>query len=306
MKKIRIVISFFLATICLCTYISHADTTENYTFTTFHMSYGIDIPIAYWTGSDTSPTYHDLTAYPSATLYSTTTPAPRTYNCYTFAFIYDGCVEGFSLLDNDEIFLITQHGTANNDLVPLLLPNNNPCMSRVTFDTFQKGDLILYYEQPFLDNGTGGTLGTGAYTHAAYVTTDVAKLRRERENENRPIEINEIEVVSKWGTGNLYKHTVLDCPYATPNTSIVYGLDNNEITRTVQLNFFRPSHSYTYTAVVIAPPRPTMTPQSTFHFANCSACGAYHYEYHDYSQQTCTKCGYFNSIAINAIPEEVS
>ena len=209
------------------------------------MNYGIDIPIAYWTGSDTSPTYHDLTAFPSATLYSTTTPAPRTYNCYTFAFIYDGHVEGFSLLDDSQIFLITQDGSGNENVASYLLSGYSPCMTPTSRDEIVTGDLILYYLLATNENGTDGNMGMNAYTHAAVVT----EVNEVIVNGERTVPIENVTVLSKWGTGDLYYHTPTECAYAGEHTNIVYGIGNNEITRTVQLKFFKPNHEYTYTEV---------------------------------------------------------
>ena len=302
MKSGKLVLFILMVVLVFATLTYASLASDGYVRTTFRMTYGEDIGIAYWTGSDTTHTIYNSTLYPSATAYDTSAKAPRTYNCHTFSFIYDGNVSCFSMLSNSEIFLI-------DDSIDKLLPPYNPCIRRVnSLNELTTGDIIVY-EQLAGD----GTFGLDQYWHSGIVTALTTTIEEVDSVPQRVVDINSVKVLSKWGTDDLYYHYALDCPYgdlSSNDMNITYQLDDS-IEMDIQIHYFRPSHRYTYTAKIIPAPRPSLPSYSTHHFAKCSQCGAFHYEVHHYVANgsgtfSCADCGYFSGVTIHKVEDEVS
>ena len=259
-------------------------TTVDATSGTLTTPFGAEVPIK-WINSEPTPSQLTMSSYPSAIKLE---DADYTYNCFTYAIIHNGDTEYIDYLTESQKFCIDNPRAYVVKGDPR--QGDNPCLNNVNFANAQAGDLVLY--KIVYGDGNGEE---PHYTHAAIIS--------EKGNT-----IDETYVISKWGYGDVYSHKIKECPYCStgPDGTVTYG-GIPSLPRNYELSFFRVQHDYNiFTAIVIPPPRPTMTARSLWHLAKCGDCGAFHVELHNYQSTTCVDCGYFTGTSINSTENVVA
>ncbi len=252
---------------------------DGYLMGTYTTAYNEVIAIGYWVGGEVGD-YPYMTHFineDGSSRVCKISEADYTYNCYTYAFIYDGHDEGVFMLDDNDVFHV--------DNPQGFLVQQNPCLTQISFSNAQVGDMVVY-------KNDGGSLSfNNSYSHVALIT-----------EKNSGSTMYDVKVKSKWREYDIYEHGMIDCPYAPYyNGHTDIELCNNiDQSVTIELTFFAIDHNYEYTAIIVPPVRPTLPSSSTYHYAECNDCGAYHYGYHDYASSTCSKCGYYTGISINS------
>ncbi len=283
-QKLTTKVTFMLAVLLSCaTMPLQAFADDRYDISYFFTPYGQSVQISTLKQGLTPYTEPvDLSNYPSAVLVES---GDDTYNCFTYALIFDGHIERISRLSRAQKFSIDQGD-------PII--KYNPCLTQVTFAQSQVGDLIGYeYQQ--CDDPLGVYYGLTEFRHVGIMT-------------QKGSDIKSSYAIAKWGKSNVYESRVDDTPYGKPENITQRTTNNGEppsaVLPQVHIYIYRISHDYTYSALIESSPVPAFQ-VSRCHYAYCSDCGAYHYEAHDYSKVVCSKCGYFNDVSINNFSLEV-
>lgn len=286
MKKI---ISVFIT----ITIIVASFTTPSFAFGTPGVDYTISSFVApyatfethIWIGDYTSD-FYDINNYPNVQLLA---EADYTYNCFTYTLIYDENIAHISQLENDQVFLLSD--------VDKFFTSANPCISYVSFQNVQPGDLVKYESV-----STTGHTSSYQIEHVGIVDTVP--------NTNRTLENTMIR--SKWGQGDIFLHAISNCPYLGTteyDDATILSLDPSPITRQIEITFYQVNHNYSlYTPIIVAPPRPSLPATSSYHLVECSGCGAFHCEMHRYisigsGRFACADCGYTSGITIQNVDE---
>lgn len=158
--------------------------------------------------------------YSSATLEPGYGPS-YTYNCHSFAWLYDGNVSNIPSL-NDRCCVDDPSPFIN--LMPYCYYDydeyQNPSQI-ADASSICVGDIIVYYD---VDQSSSNAI----ISHSAVVTESSSN-------------INSVMVRSKWRFGGVYNHTIFACPYYTPAYSLGWQ-SNDEST----IGVFKISHSLHY------------------------------------------------------------
>ena len=256
------------------------DTDDIYSISTFTTPYGASIKISYLQSEDEIKDHPSLTIHPNAVRIEN---GSKKYNCFTYALIYAGNINNISQHSDDELFGIEE--------INGWLTSDNPCLTRISFSEASVQDIVIYK-----DADNSGAFFHG-YSHAAII----------HEKGSTP---ESTVVISKWDKYAIYRHVVTDCPYIMPSPSIYNLLMGQNPQKIVELSFYKFSHNYTYTAKVINPPTPAGNPKSHYHKAQCSGCGAFHYEPHSYINSNnyvvCKYCDYITGYMYNSVNPEIN
>jgi len=182
--------------------------------------------------------------------------APNLYNCFTYAFIYDGNVTGLSEMPSSETFFLENPKP--------LIGGQNPCYEYIEFEDIQKGDIAIY-RYATTENYAGGA---NNIIHAGIVFHIGSSLES-------------TYLHSKWGEYAIYCHRIDQCPYIGSGISLA-DFDDLIEQEEVKISFARMTHSYVYYNYYVVPvDGETVIQSDTYHKLKCSGCGAFHFERHD-------------------------
>lgn len=272
MKKFLIVVlSSILVVFFSVSSIAYADEvpTPVYLESVFVTKYGKEVKIKYLQNDDVCSDHPSASNYSSAVKIANGT---RKYNCFTYAMIFEGNIDGLNQLDDNKIFNIDS---------PFYLLGDNPCFESVTFNNIMPGDVVLYYvNDTTLDSKQGHY-----YSHSGIVYS-------------KGNTINDTVIVSKWGNYAVYRHNITDCPYKGLSYSVASIGDE---TATVEISFARFAHDYSYRLIR------KNSVATSYHLAECADCGVYHVELHEFINQNnrvvCKDCGYNTGIQVNNVED---
>lgn len=253
MKKKRFIsISLILAFVLIFSPIK-INAENSFTNGSYITPYSANLPISRYNGTVAFMDYPDhTTLYPLAVKIM---DASNLYNCFTFAFIYDGNTSYLSDMPLSETFAL--------DDPYFLIGSQNPCYEYVDFDDVEVGDIAIYrYTAKF------NVTEHNNFIHAGIVTYKGTSLEN-------------TYTLSKWGEYSIYCHTIVDCPYTGSSISLA-AFDDPLAPYAVGISFARMTHSYDYYNYYVVPvDSETVIQSDTYHKLKCSGCGAFHFENHD-------------------------
>lgn len=201
------------------------------------------------------------------------------YNCYTYALFYQGEVNFISNASASELFTVSQPEKYLHTL--------NPCFTEVLSSQVQAGDVVMY-KQIFSNTVNDGAFAE-QYIHSGIVV-------------EKGSGITDTVINSKWGDYAIYRHNIKDDPYG--DGAVIEGMAlNPPIVKTLRLQFFRFSHTYTYSETPAAGTLALSPSISVCHKATCTSCGISHYEAHNYIREgnymVCSGCRYVFPTPVN-------
>lgn len=281
---IFIIISVLVLFCDLAVYYAKADSYEPvYRRSSFYTAFGTALNVDVLQNADSHQDYNGATVYSSAVKIGEGSFA---YNCFTYALIYCGNIKYANSMNKADRFCIVDSFSYSS--VDRFV-NNNPCITHVKFAEAQEGDIVLY------DEVEGYNL---CYLHAGILAQKSAN-------------IDDCVIDSKWGQYAVYRHKLTDCPYT--GSSYIARIINPDppANRVIEFKFYRINHTYNNIYPVyknglrqsvndeyddeIEDDIDILSSQSAFHKIECSGCGAFYYDTHNYivdgTRIVCADCG---------------